>query len=529
MSHDRHHLGYKLNPQTGELVMKPSILDILRAHPSSKQAIRHVVSGNSYSYGQLTKDIVLWRRALLRNNVRRFALMGENSYQFAAPFFAALTLPGTFVVPLCTKHTAAEIQYQVEDSGCTHVLSPQRFSQMTQFLERSHRVHQTETFVTNTDETPSERADAQVASRDSKDTGYILYTSGTSGKPKGVVTPVKTYMAQVEALAKAWHISPETRMLQTLPLHHVHGLVIGMSLPILKGGEAEFLFPFSAEQAINRLADRSLPKINTYTAVPTIYSNLVQYIGQLSGNKLEVAKEGLRNLKLAMCGSAALPMPLRKAWDNAVDNQVPLLERYGMTETGITLSQSFDPEQRVAGTVGGPVPSVELRFVGDDGNVSKTGPGEIQLKGPVVFETYLNRPDATKETFTEDGWFKTGDIGTIDDKANVSIMGRASMDIIKSGGEKISALEIEREMLGLDEISECAVVGIPSEKWGEEVAAVVVLDSLAGKEYDIEQLRNALRKTLTSYKLPRHMVVVDQLPRNQMGKVVKKPLKELFK
>lgn len=454
--------------------------------------------------------------------------MGENSYQFVAPFFAALTLPGTYVVPLCTKHTSAEIEYQMQDSGCTHVLTPQRFLGMVDFLKSNYKVDTTESFYQSSDSSSSSVSNPEWSHVDSSDSGYILYTSGTSGKPKGVVTPVKTYMAQVDALSRAWGISEDTHMLQTLPLHHVHGLVIGMSLPIFKGGAVEFSFPFSSKTVLDRFADKSLPRINTYTAVPTIYSNLVGYISKLTTvDEKQAISESLSSLKLAMCGSAALPMPLRDAWNAAVGNKVPLLERYGMTETGITLSQPLAPSERVAGSVGGPVPSVQLRLVDDQGLSSERGPGEIQLRGPVVFEEYLNRPDATAETFTPDGWFKTGDIGHLDEKGNVFIMGRASMDIIKSGGEKISALEIEREMLGLPNISECAVLGIPSEKWGEEVAAVVVLAE-PSETLTIDDLRESLRKTLTSYKLPRHLVLVENLPRNQMGKVSKKPLRELF-
>jgi malonyl-CoA/methylmalonyl-CoA synthetase len=509
------------------------ILSKLSSHPSDRIAVRHVISGNSYTYGQLVEDIFKWRNILSSNDPkgnRAIAIMGENSYQFVVPFFAALTLPNALAMPLCTNHTAAEINYQLENSGAQLIVTPKRFVDKVDQFATGRKLLVCEEAV--------EPVDPPVPVEPAVSSSYMLYTSGTSGKPKGVVTPLETFVAQAKALTEAWSINSSTNMLHTLPLHHVHGLVIGLTLPLLAGGRVEFLFPFSAEKAIGRLADVSLPQINTYTAVPTVYTRIVDYVNTLTSQDRQKALDGLQHLQLAMCGSAALPTPLRDSWGTLTHNKVPLLERYGMTETGITLSQPLDPQKRIDGSVGRPVPSVLARLVDpESGEVvyqydqSSCGNcvGEVQLRGPVVFKEYWENPSASNETFTEDGWFRTGDIARVDQSGNLFMLGRSSMDIIKSGGEKLSALEIEREMLSLPQISECSVVGVDSQQWGQEVAAVVVLTPKGREEtFGLSALRTKLKETLTGYKIPKRLLIVDQIPRNQMGKVNKKTLVKLF-
>lgn len=524
------------------------IVDTLKSHPKEKVAIRHVASGNSYTYGQLTEDIDKWRSILLNasNNPsagQRIAIMGENSYQFVVPWLAIMTLPNTLAIPLSTNHTAAEIQYQLENSRASMIVSQDRFNDKVKQFE-------SETIkLLSVDQQQQNKDQVQKDDDYSTTSGYMLYTSGTSGKPKGVVTPLDTFVAQAKALSQAWNINSSTNFLQTLPLHHVHGLLIGTTLPLLAGGRVEYLFPFSPKAWADRMIDNSLPSINTYTAVPTIYSRLISYFKDEMGPESQKALTNAisQKLKLVMCGSAALPQPLRQGWDDLCNGSIPLLERYGMTETGITLSQPLNVEERVPGSVGQPVPSVECRLVDpEDGTVHyQSGqpgiptdklppPGEIQMSGPVVFKEYWERPDATEETFTqEEGqngkkWFKTGDIAKIDSSGNIFIQGRASMDIIKSGGEKISALEIEREILGLPEIEECSVIGIPNETWGEEVTAVAKL-AKGVDTYEIHDLKKALKGVLAGWKIPKRIIVVDSIPKNQMGKVNKKDLVNKYK
>lgn len=522
------------------------IVSKLEAHPRDKVAIRHVASGNEYSYGELLNDIGRWQNILRplidETKGARIAIMGENSFQFTSQFFAALTLNNSIAMPLCTNHTAAEIEYQLQDSGAQVIVTPARFkSKVEQFASDKIRIIVAEDFV------PAQKDSAQPSAANPKlgdlytTSGYMLYTSGTSGKPKGVVSSLATYLAQAKALTEAWQINADTRMLHALPLHHVHGLVIATTLPLLAGGVVEYAFPFSPKVFYDRLANKSLPPINTFTAVPTIYTRLVSaYDNEVPDADKPATTAAIQNLKLAMCGSAALPQSLREDWERVSGGKVPLLERYGMTETGITLSQPLDASKRIAGSVGAPVPSVVARLVDpDNGEVfyssDQAAPadtkrtGEIQLSGPVVFESYWNKPEATKETFTDDGWMKTGDIARVDDVGNLFILGRASMDIIKSGGEKLSALEIEREILSLPQIAEVSVVGVDSEQWGQEVSAVVVLSEQGVQEqFDLPKLKTELKKTMAGWKIPKRMLTVDAIPRNQMGKVNKKTLVKLF-
>lgn len=554
------------------------IISKLATHPTQNAAIRHVPSGNTYTYGSMLKDIGFWRKQLseltkvesIPGSSSRVAIMGENSYQFACVFYAALTLPNTLAVPLCTNHTAAEIEYQLDNSQAEIIVTPERFANKLNQFDNSQIPEDNKTRKLYTFEAiqplMDENEPVEILPSVSFDgAGYMLYTSGTSGKPKGVITPIDTFVAQAEALRKVWLIDSSTNFLHTLPLHHVHGILIALTIPMLVGGRVEFSFPFSPESVVNRIIGKDAvdifpkepskpskpsPPITTYTAVPTIYTKLNSYLGEAGREQtLEQFQAGMKNIKLAMCGSAALPDPLREAWFKTTNGLAPLLERYGMTETGITLSQPLNPESRVAGTVGKPVYSVVARVVDPDtqavlyqssdinGKDGKTPEakveGDLLISGPTVFSGYWKRDDATKEAFhiDEDGtrWFITGDVARYDPSVDaISILGRSSMDIIKSGGEKISALEIERELLGLPYIAQTAVLGVPDEYWGEKVAAVVVLSKEVEGDI-VEVMKHDLKDKLAGWKIPKIVKPVPDIPRNQMGKVNKKTLlKQLF-
>lgn len=537
------------------------VINSIRAADPDKVAIRHVPSGNTYTYREMLYDIGYWRTKLQEITAKgegsRIAIMGENSYQFTVAFYAALALPNTLAVPLCTNHTAAEIQYQLENSKASVIITPERFiNKVEQFNGTNRQVLSFETLqpkcATAKETRENENHEFKDISYDGA--GYMLYTSGTSGNPKGVVTPLETFMAQAKALTEAWKINEKTNFLHTLPLHHVHGVLIALTLPILAGGRVEFLFPFSPQGVLGRFATspETLPPINTYTAVPTIYSRLIGYIDDhvLPKNNGVVPtplRSGFERLKLAMCGSAALPDPLRNAWDRVTYGCIPLLERYGMTETGITLSQPLEPVSgRRAGTVGYPVPSVVARIMDREAHdtilyesTQVTPPatevsGDLVLGGPTIFQEYWEKPEATKETFLsntgKERWFVTGDVASVNpEDRSIKILGRASMDIIKSGGEKLSALEIEREILGIQHVAETAVVGLPSKEWGEQATAIVVLKQGTPAEYKTnftqKFMKAQLKEKLSGYKIPREVLVLDTpIPRNQMGKVNKKSL-----
>jgi malonyl-CoA/methylmalonyl-CoA synthetase len=360
------------------------------------------------------------------------------------------------------------------------------------------------------------------------------------------------------SLIEAWNYSPTDLLLHVLPLHHIHGVINAIMAPLFAGSAVEFLFPFNADAVWQRLATPFLPnvqkmdKITFFTAVPTIYTRLLDSHKGLPVDLQQATRKAIspENMRLNISGSAPLPTPVKKAWTALSAGNV-LLERYGMTEVGMALSCGLDWHDRVDDSVGWPLPHVEVRLVDietdqiiqpgqeldEDG---KERDGEIQVRGRTMLREYWNDPKSTAEGFVEgeDGqgrWFRTGDIavrrrvpGTGMSSQEWAkgpmyfIRGRKSADIIKTGGEKVSALEVERELLLLPEVAEAAVVALPSGKWGQKIGAVVVLrpDIIVkdSKIWNPMDMRRALRDKLANYKIPQTMKVVDNIPKNAMGK-----------
>ena len=340
----------------------------------------------------------------------------------------------------------------------------------------------------------------------------ILYTSGSTGRPKGVVSTHANLDAQTRCLVKAWEWSPTDRMLHVLPLHHIHGIVNGLTCALYSGAACEFLpARFDADAVWQRLAKGG---ISVFMGVPTMYSRLIQAWEAAPAERRAVWSKAAGRLRLAVSGSAALPVALFKKW-RALSGQA-LLERYGMTEFGMALSNPYRGE-RVPGTVGFPLPGMEARLTPEGRD--RSAPAE-----PFFLE-YWNRPTETATAF-QDGWFRTGDIAAQDENGRFRILGRRSVDILKTGGYKVSALEAENALLELPQIQECAVVGLPDEEWGERVCAAVVLKN--GAELTLKTLRNLAKKRLAVYKIPTRLLIVEALPRNAMGKVMKHEVKRLF-
>lgn len=375
---------------------------------------------------------------------------------------------------------------------------------------------------------------------------------------KGVLLPQPVITAQAQCLSQAWNYSAKDHLLHVLPLHHIHGIVNAVLTPLLAGSTIEFLFPFNTLAVWRRLGAPFLTeppvteKITFFTAVPTVYNRLLSSHGELQANLQGATRRAIspENMRLNISGSAALPTPIKKAWEDLSDGNI-LLERYGMTEVGMALSCGLDFADRVDGSVGWPLPLVEVRLVDTEtGHVIESGQekdsegkerdGEIQLRGPTIFKEYWQNEFATQQTFVDDTdgkgpWFKTGDIAVrrnIPDAGHSTqewargpmyfIRGRKSADIIKTGGEKVSALEVERELLSLPEIAEAAVVAVPSGRWGQKVGAVIILKpnqvGKGGKKWVPMDMRRALRDRLANYKIPQTMKIVDEIPKNAMGK-----------
>jgi malonyl-CoA/methylmalonyl-CoA synthetase len=260
--------------------------------------------------------------------------------------------------------------------------------------------------------------------------------------------------------------------------------------------------------------------VNVFMAVPTIYFKLISHYEALDKSEQESISDCLAKFRLMVSGSAALPVSVMDKWQSISGHY--LLERYGMTEIGMAISNPLHG-QRKAGYIGKPLPGVGVRICDENDRETDGQPGEIQIKGPAVFREYWGKPEATRKSFTTDGWFKTGDIAVVED-GYYRILGRDSVDIIKSGGYKISALEIEEILRTHPEVKDCAVVGIPNEEWGELVAAAVIADP----DIDVKELNAWMREKMPAYKTPRQYKVLSDLPRNAMGKVTKNELKNLF-
>ncbi|KAI8372220.1 hypothetical protein BD560DRAFT_328809, partial [Blakeslea trispora] len=310
----------------------------------------------------------------------------------------------------------------------------------------------------------------------------IIYTSGTTGQPKGAVSTHRVIDAQTSVLVKAWYWSSEDRIHHILPLHHIHGIINALICPLYAGATVEMHPRFDTVQVWSRWADLEKPRLTVFMSVPTVYAKLQQHFHSQPKEKQIELTRACQQFRFMVSGSASLPTSLRNHWRKLSGGQV-LLERYGMTEIGMALSQEYLVSERVEGTVGIPLPGVQVRLISPETgeNVTETRevPGMLQIKGPTVFKEYWQRPEATQKEFTEDGWFITGDIAKrISQAGYYQIMGRNSIDIIKTGGEKVSALEIERTILSCSSlgVQDVAVVGIPDPEWGQKVAAVVVLE-----------------------------------------------------
>jgi fatty acid CoA ligase FadD36 len=328
----------------------------------------------------------------------------------------------------------------------------------------------------------------------------IMYTSGTTGAPKGVLLSRDAIAADLDALTTAWGWSPDDVLVHGLPLCHVHGLVLGVLGSLRVGSRT--VHTQRPTPARYRAAAGTL-----YFGVPTVWSRICAE---------PAAAAALVGARLLVSGSAALPATVFERI-RALTGHRPV-ERYGMTETLITLSARADGPRR-PGQVGLPLAGVTTRIVDDDGRIlprDGTAVGDLQVRGPTLFSGYHNRPDATAASYTPDGWFRTGDIAAIDADGVHSIVGRASTDLIKSGGYRVGAGEVENALLAHPAVREAAVVGVPHADLGQEIVAYVVADSVSP-----DTLIDFVSATLSRHKRPRRVEVVEALPRNAMGKVQK--------
>jgi malonyl-CoA/methylmalonyl-CoA synthetase len=445
---------------------------------------------------------------------KRVAFLTPPGFAYAAVQWG-IWRAGGIAVPLCVSHPRPELEYVILDSDADIVVAHPAFEEILSPIAREHQRR----LVT----TPTALGcpEAGLPRVDEERRALILYTSGTTSKPKGVVTTHRNIEAQVTSLITAWEWSPEDQILHVLPLHHIHGIINVLTCALWAGARCQMLPRFDAEEVWSRLIEDDL---TLFMAVPTIYTRLIAAWEAAPPERRQVMTTACARLRLMVSGSAALPVPVLEKWQ-AISGHV-LLERYGMTEIGMGISNPLHG-RRVPGHVGTPLPGVEVRLVDEGGQpVSPGTPGEIHVRGPGVFPEYWRKPEATERAF-RDGWFRTGDVAVVED-GSYRILGRNSVDIIKTGGYKVSALEIEEVLLSHPQIAECAVVGIEDPEWGERVSVAVVTRD-GSVDLTLDMLRAWARERLAVYKVPSRLLVVDALPRNAMGKVMKPDVARLFR
>lgn len=509
------------------------IISRARQHANS---VAFRTAKSSATYQQLLDRSAAFATALLGKaadlNEARVALLVAPGPEYVAAQWA-IWRAGGIKVPICLSATEPEWEYSLTDSGASAVVADAAMAAKISPLCRRLGVHVMNLENHSGTEHPEVKKPDGNTLRFSSPCGsnslpevsperraMILYTSGTTSKPKGVVTTHANIQAQIESLVTAWEWSAADRIPLFLPLHHIHGIINVTCCALWSGAVVEPFVKFDAATILDRVRADAF---TVFMAVPTIYVKLIQALEAASAAERAVIVAGFARMRLMVSGSAALPASVHEQW-TALTSQ-KLLERYGMTEIGMALSNLFYGERR-PGAVGVPLPSVDVRLKSECGAIvtAEDEPGEIQVRGPGVFAAYWNRDAATAESF-DDGWFRTGDMAVIE-RGYYRIMGRLSVDIIKSGGYKLSALEIEAALLEHPDLRECAVIGLPDETWGEAVTAVVVLRT--GASLELPALRDWCKGRLSVYKIPHRLRCVDELPRNAMGKVTKPALRALF-
>ena len=351
----------------------------------------------------------------------------------------------------------------------------------------------------------------EVVPRQTDDLAAILYTSGTTGRSKGAMLSHGNLADNARVLKDYWGWKPGDVLIHALPIFHVHGLFVALHGALINGSKMIWLSKFDPALVVNKL-----PEATVFMGVPTLYVRLLAEPG--------LNREACRNMRLFVAGSAPLLIETFKAWQERTGHTI--LERYGMSETAMLTSNPYDGERR-GGTVGFALPGVSLRVQGDAGQPLPAGEvGGIEVKGPNVFQGYWRMPEKTKEEFTPDGYFKTGDVGKIDERGYIHIVGR-SKDLIISGGYNVYPAEIEGYINDMPGVVESAVIGVPHPDFGEVGVAIVI--AKPGNTLDGDAILGALKSGLANYKIPKRCFVVAELPRNTMGKVQKNLLREQHK
>src|SRR5438270_1861895 len=499
--------------------MSAHLYDALTARfPKRDKAFLTTPEGRTVSFRALEEGSARIASVLRDLNVQpgdRVAVQVEKSPEAVLLYLACLR-SGAVFLPLNTAYTPAEIGYFLGDAEPkVFVCGPGRRSKLADAAKKA-RVAHVETLDENgggslTDKAKSASPKFTNASRGANDLAAILYTSGTTGRSKGAMLSQENLASNARTLVDYWRFGASDVLLHALPIYHTHGLFVAINTLLMAGGSLLFLPRFDADTVI-----RLLPQATSMMAVPTFYTRLLQH------PHLNPAL--VKHIRLFTSGSAPLLAETHSEWRAKTNHSI--LERYGMTETNMNTSNPYEGE-RIPGAVGFPLPGVSLRIVDPDKGTPVPGGevGMIEVAGPNVFKGYWRMPEKTAEEFTSDGYFKTGDLGRIDEKGYVYIVGRGK-DLVITGGFNVYPKEVETEIDALPGVVESAVIGVPHPDFGEGVTAIVVRKS--GSKIDERQISRALDGRLAKFKLPKRILFADTLPRNAMGKVQKNVLRSTY-
>ncbi|HMA07850.1 MAG TPA: malonyl-CoA synthase [Ramlibacter sp.] len=475
-------------------------------------------SGLVYSWRDLERATAMIANLLRSLDLpagSRIAVQVEKSVEAMMLYLATLRA-GYVFLPLNTAYQSAEIEYFVGNAEPAVVVCTRRnFGWVSKIAFKAGTRH---VFTLDDDRTGSllERAAHhsdrhEVALAAADDLAAIVYTSGTTGRSKGAMLTHGNMLSNAQVLKDYWGWVAGDVLIHALPIFHVHGLFVAIHGALLNGSKMIWFGKFDPRGVIRRMPDATV-----FMGVPTLY------VRMLAEPALD--RNAVRNMRLFISGSAPLLIETFNEWKARTGQTI--LERYGMSETIMLTSNPYDPKdgERLGGTVGFPLPGVGVRVRAEDGGAVPTGEiGGIQVRGPNVFKGYWRMPDKTREEFTEDGWFRTGDVGKIDTRGYVTIVGR-SKDLIISGGYNVYPAEVEGYINDMPGVAESALVGVPHPDFGEVGVAVVI--AKPGAQLDGEAIVAGLKAQLANFKIPKRCFVVEELPRNSMGKVQKNLLRD---
>ncbi|MGE5096812.1 MAG: malonate--CoA ligase [Betaproteobacteria bacterium] len=469
------------------------------------------------TYGQADEGAARYAALLAGLGLRpgdRVAVQVEKSPEALLLYLGCLRA-GLAYLPLNSAYQEAEIGYFLENAEPGAIVAQPRSMPWLQPLAARLGIRHVFSLDEHgqgsaRDATRSAPTRFSTVERGGDDLAAILYTSGTTGRSKGAMLSHRNLASNAEVLHRFWGFRPGDVLVHMLPLFHVHGLFVACHCMLLNGSAMRFYPKFDAKRAIADFAHSTV-----FMGVPTLYTRLLA--------DPALTRESVAGMRLFVSGSAPLLAETHAQFEGRTGHRI--LERYGMTETGMLTSNPLDGERR-AGSVGPALPGVSVRVVDDDGKPCPPGAiGHVQVKGPNVFSGYWRMPEKTAEEFTADGYFRTGDVGSLSADRYLTIVGR-SKDLIISGGYNVYPKEIELALDELPGVQESAVVGVPHADFGEAVIGVVV--PRAGAHPAERELIDALKKRLANFKVPKRVYIVDELPRNAMGKVQKNVLRERF-